>query len=760
MALTRERKEIGPVAATVQTDRFYAPEELAGRVVNFEKTEVGSLRSCVGPVEYHPARWHGVGIVNTDYNIPAGLFHAKVGHRDILLAHFYNGTMHAIWEHGGWSQLWFQLIGPTAGVPLLTAPLPEADARPAFPTQFCATPTGIVIVPQGGRAYFYDGEVVAPLGFAEVPGPPSSRGPRDSSDYNGVLARYVTLDANDVAYSFSGRNLHGEMGTCRLGTVNNEAVYAFDAGAGNSSNELGAVLEDGEWRAAVQFVDYWGNLSAVSPASSPVAVSKVDNLTETRDYATGPDSIKREKVQVLWTNIDPGPPHTIARNLYRTRDQRHTSMPGMFWVPPNAAASPLTFATLHDNTSQLFPDNTPDAWLLDEALDLVPVPVFKLCALAFGRLWVANFQTDPGAVRCSEPNLYGTFQRQYLWRPDPGGNEITGLAGMSSGLLVFTRTSVSVVVELDTEGSRYGVRSLSSTIGCEAPDSIQVLLDGSVVWFGRGGFYRLVPGQGISRISQTIEERHIRRVNWVRAKGAVSLTVPKTGVYRCWIPVDGGSTNNQGLEYDGEGWRELDYIKTAYAACVTRDHRALPLVLGGVMLDADPVNPTNSVWVLDHDGDGGANNYDVSTRDVIYETGWLRNPRAGHKASPMRVNLWLRETSNLSLLEVSVMRDWRRHPSSSDLGPLPPLTPDDDNAAQFWDTATFDATYVNALMGTTAIPTHYVRRRPFVAKVDVFVPSCEVFRLRLRHRGDLELLGLTYEEVSRDGGGTKRIRGQ
>ena len=759
MAWDHHRILTGPLPLRTETGRFITSEGVGGRVLNMELTESGTLRAAVGPVEYHPADYLDDGggslPVATNYSGPhRGIFHCKTegGRREILLAHF-NG---AIKIHDGWVPTWRDLISEGL-LAELTARLPEDDNRPGFLTQFEAAPNGVIIVPQGGRAYFYDGNAIAPLGFDAAPAPPSPLGPKSTAqdiDGPGGGAGTFTDDANTKGYSHNGRDLNQQMGVCRMGTLRSDVVD-IASGVGNKlSNPLGGILEEGEWRAALQFEDRWGNRSAVSSLSGPVRFAKEDNLTKERKKDDN-ELANKLRLQVAWTDLDLGPDHCMGRNLLRTRDQLNTEVPGLFVVPPNTTSSELTSVTIADNVTEMYPDNTPDSWLVERAANLVPVPVFRLCRMAFGRLWVANTSDSPGLLRPSEPGFWGTFPANQEIYPDAGGAAITGLWAVAQGLLVFTESSTFLIKQADatdaTGSLSFRAATVSPFAGCVSPDSIKTLPNGETVWLGREGFYSW-NGEAVRLISTDIKDTVIRRINYARAQQATAAVSTKMGVYRCWVPVDGSTTNNLGLEYDGTGWRELDYI-TVHAVCTTNDRRQYMLALGEVETVETPSGHT-SVWLLDHEGKGTQT---PAARDSIVESAWLKNGRSEKRNSPMRVNLWLRETSSSSLDSVEVMRDWREHPLMSATGVPPKLHPTDD-VPNFWGTAVMDGTYDNAMAGTN-IPVHYHRRRPNWVKMDLLVPSCEVFRIRIRHQGDWDFIGMSYEDIHRDGGGAKKPGG-
>jgi hypothetical protein len=730
-----------------QSSRIIAPEDMAGRILNMELTETGTLRSVVGPVEYHPATYNDNGgsvPSAVSYGAPHhGLFHCKLqgGKRDILLAHFvFAGGNASICAHRGQSLLWNRIIGPTASADYQTA-LPENGDRPNFLTQFEATPNGVVIVPQGGRAYFYDGTTVAPLGFDATPAPPTPLGPRNGKVWTATVRGDI---ANLVGYVHSGQVDTETLGNNRLGSIANTLYDVTETG--RKSNPLGGALLEGEWRAAVQFVDHWGNLSPISGQSAP---AQCHTQTNTSKLAGTEDELAAAmKIQILWGDLDIGPPHTIARNLYRTRDLKNSGIPGLFWVSPNAASDPSTFATLHDNSCPIYPDNTPDTWLVARPfVDPDPVPTFRLCKQAFGRMWIANTLTQPGMLRPSEPGKWGTFPKGEEIFPDAGGAAITGLWTAGQGLLVFTETSTFLVTEGDngTNAALGGFRAatLHPLVGCVSPDSIATLPNGLTVWLGREGFYGF-DGEKVVLLSSDIKADIISRINNTRRLRACAAVDPKMGEYRCWVPVDGSTTNNLCVIYDGQSWRERTDVKAA-AVCTTRDHRQYMLALGTVDTGTD--HP--SVWVLDHEAKSTKT---PAARDSIVETHWLRNTRAHRRASPMRVSVWFRETTS-GQATVEVMRDWRESPTVSASGPAPNLYTTED-PPPFWDTAAYGSSSYNALTESTQA-TGWVNRRPYWSKIDVHVPSCEVFRVRIKYQGDMEFVGISYEEADKHAGGFK-----
>ena len=374
MANAANSANIGPYALRVQADGLFNANDVAQRLVNMRLSEAQTLRAVWGPTAYVPTKtqedYAGAPTVGTrpgsrtapvggrrltvlsaglqalDHTIPYygfkqhGIFHAVMASgREILLLH----TGDALWEWRGWARNWRRIIATPSGSHGITGNLPD-KSQSDFPTQFVFTGNGIAIVPQQGRAYFYDGHYIAPLGFASLPASPTARGPSSS----GASFSATEGTVNDVGYAHSSADRralfdneyqveeldHTSMtdgfGDCRLGTI---TVLPVTVPTDLESAATGWV-NAGEWRCAAQYVDRWGNLSAMSTPSSAVTIDVCPSVVAAPAYvvATGtPDSPvakrvlpSRKRVQIKWEGISTGPDHCIGRRLYRTKDTHNT----------------------------------------------------------------------------------------------------------------------------------------------------------------------------------------------------------------------------------------------------------------------------------------------------------------------------------------------------------------------------------------------------------------------------------------------------
>lgn len=770
MAWEKNRIKSGLTVIRGESGNLISADNMAGKIQNMVETQSGTLRSVSGPVEYAPSKRQGGQSTKTYGDPLLGIFHCKVegGTRDILLAHFSDSFGRSvIAEYQGWRTGWTRILGPAVTQPYYVVDFPQADTRPQFLTQFEATPNGVVIVPQGGRAFFYDGYAVLPLGYDAAPGAPTGVGPSTETDANSDGDKSDT--ANASGYSHSGQNMNELMGVSRIGSVGSNITtgYVDPDGSGNGGtskkrNPLGGVLEPGEWRAAVQWLDRWGNVSPISGLSEAVTVDKQDNLL--RDKVGGwassreaPEKVERLRVQIAWTGISKGPDGTIGRILCRTRDSKRSGITGVFEVPNYSGTGISTISSIPDNIVEDFPDNIPDSWLLKRPIDPVPVPRFKLCRLAFGRLWIANWQGGEGVIRPSAPLFWGTFPRDEEIIPDPTGSEITGMWNSAFGLLVFTETSTFLITP-NNEGTGFRAATLSRTVGCVSPDSISTMPNGLTVWLGDREFYAY-DGEKVYAVSREIKDNVMRRINrgyHLKACAEVDFTM---GEYRCSIPVDGSTKNNLIVVFDGKEWRERDDVDIQ-ALCVTKDHRSYMLSLGycDVRDTETSVDVDNkaSVWVMDHDGRGV---FEAREHEGIVETHWLKPAGSFRRSTPLRVKIWLKETVK-GKLSVEVYRDWRDHPIV-ETAVSPDLYPTDD-PPPFWNETTLGGTKIDNMrpnIDRSKIDNSWSRRRPHWVAADVMVPAAEVFKFRLKYTGDWDFIGIIFEDIDSDGGGAKMPSG-
>lgn len=724
----------------IESGKLVLPQEIGSSLINMSSTAEGTLLSVNGPAPYLPD--YGDGYF--DYGNPHGIYHAILTNsthiKDVLLCH--SGDSVRVFE--GFNRSWRTLIGP--GIAQVYAELPD-DTAPRYPTQFEATPNGIVIVPQGhDRAYFYDGDTCIPLGYYTTPPAPSGAGPEDAVT---PLSNPLEVIPNATGY-YGGKQVIGDktdFGHGRMGTVESDVTGVLS----------GTVLP-GSYQAAYQWIDKFGNLSPVSGRSNTVTIS--------REPVEAGEQLDWYLKMVLWAGVNPGPTGTIGRVLCRTKDMNNTGTSDLYEVSGNSTyGTSGSFATIPDNISEKWPDNTPDSWLFTRPPQIMPVPQFKLCRLALGRLWIAGIHGNPSAIIPSLPGRWGTFAVGTEEYPDPAGGEVTGMWSVLGGMLVTTYTSTFLITP-GIDGT-WIKQTIHPTIGCVAPSSMQNIPGGSTMWLAREGFVKYTPALGPTGMSiEVISNGAIGirpltdRINPGRMLQAVAVVDLPSNEYRCWVALDGGTENTFCFCYDtdGQGWRRRTG-ESPRAVCLTKDHRAYILMAGytqrdplspfsfplidlGDMTDAvdpdgDPVDYTRGVWLLDHE----VQSFWPKPREHRIETSWIEGARSKEGKSAKIVYVWLRETVKGSAT-VEVHRDWRMRATPSYSSPNGALLYEESDVPALWGTTKYGASGAE-----------WTVRRPFWRKISVYVPDCEVYKIVITSTSRMEFLGLSMDELPQPGSG-------
>ncbi|QDP49929.1 MAG: hypothetical protein Tp1123DCM257201_6 [Prokaryotic dsDNA virus sp.] len=765
---------LGPFVLRTQAGLLVQPDEVAQKIENMYPSEEGSLRSVWGPCSLidqptYQETADGQLAVRPSSTSKAdeitesprgsivygermsGIYHCLLhdNQRDVLLLH----TENEIWEFTGWNGCWRKLVAEDiASNEFGYAAEAKTFAQASFPTQFECTGNGVVIVPQNSRPLFYDGYKIGPLGFERRPAPPSGRGPSNST---GTLSKRG-VGVNDNAYAHDGTpwfhlqhnyksGMQEGFPPCRIGTVTGvqydvEAFYqnvTGDASATNKDALIGAGwLLHGEWRCKVQFIDQFGNLSALSESSDGVTVAYQPTVIPQVEPGDPPgetqlvplDALKK---QLAWTGIATGPDGCIGRVLYRTKDLQNSGDGKYYYLPLDTSSVMGAFATLPDNVTEIYPDNIADNALVVEAKRIDPAPRFKLCCVAFGRLWIGNTDLDPNVVQASFPGKWGTFDSDMKLYPDPTA-ETTGLHRCDRGLLAFTAKG-TYLIQASDDGARFRSSPISSEVGCVAPSSVVTLGDGRVIWLGYDGFYTY-DGASLAYASGPLR-KNLRKLTRTRMRQACATYDPRSREYRCWVSINGSETNNICYIFDGKGWRTRTDVEPG-AVCTTRDHRNLVLAAGNVTGDVGHTG----VFALDR----ASNRLDTSltsvldTRESVIETSWMTAHSSKERKTTRVVYLWLRETEN-SKLTIEVMRDWRSDVIETAL--VDRYT--DEDVPPFWATTPLDS-------GKS-----FTERRPYWTRAQIYVPSNEVFKFRIRGTGFWEFIGLQVDIAPRGYGGAQ-----
>jgi hypothetical protein len=731
----------GPLFPRGVDEAILAPVEAAGEILNMEETPEGTLRSVEGPAPWLPARSVDQGSPASP-EVPAyfgpvrGIFHARIreGARDVLLLMDKDSVR--VW--GGWQQKWDDggitgtdgvLLGPSAKAPVRPASL-EAMETVEAPPQWVSVPNGVIIIPPRGRAYFFDGNRVGPLGYDVRPPSPIGKGPSYS-----VLS---------VHYGYNHTAQDSDLPRPELGIGRKGTIEPFPGTSGFINTSAGAVnvespgtagrLLPGSFSAAVQWLDAWGNLSPLSTTSAPITLPSEDSGVI--DGATGlrtgayfdSDHLGR---YFAWTGIVPGPDYTVGRIVYTSRDQKQSGTIDLFEHPSSVVGGLYGYATLQDNVTTFLPDNVPEAWLSATPINPMPVPEFRTAALAFGRLFIIDVH---GKVRWSQQGLWGTFLPLDFIDPDPTNSPVA-LHAVGSGVLVMTRASTFLITETST-GFEHAL--LSQSWGCVAPDSVATMSNGSTVWFGGRSFYSY-DGAAVQDVGASIEYR-LRKANRTRWVNATATVDPRTGQYLCAITEDSGQFPTAVFALStAERWSYFR-VGTVRQFAAIEDPRQSVVFAGkakGAFRRGSLTTSESSyegVWLWGHRTFG----FDPAVRRSVVETPWLGVDGGHVRKNALEVYIWLRET-DVGNFNIEVFRDYRK--TAVESGTVEAKTVDEG-----------EDTGVPAIWGTTILEksgSSWVRRRPFWRRISISVFANEVIKIRLSRAGTTlpwEMIAISYRQ--------------
>jgi hypothetical protein len=518
---------------------------------------------------------------------------------------------------------------------------------------------------------------------------------------------------------------------CRVGTVER---FNYTPAVGSSAQQLSMMgnsgnLLKGLYRYKRQLIDRWGNLSPLSPSSNDVVLSvQRSQWYDTTATAWKPALVDHALKQLLLTGMSPGPRCTIGQLIFRSRDLINSGDINYYQLPPNYGGGATAYATICDNFTEAYPDNCADASLMKQPIDAVALGAISMVKFAFGRTWAVP-KDRPNCVHPSLPGRYATFQHGDELYLDTNNEAITAMFRCAEGLLVFTRSSTFLVYQAEGGVGQFQWTTLSTTVGCEARDSIQQLKDGTIIGLTTKGFFA-TDGKTPPQIVTEQQFLLIDRINPGRVVQSVSVYDESRNIYYCWLPIDGSSVNNIAYCYSDAGWFKQQIFQQAAAAVVAQNVLKTILVAGAAY---DSVgNLRRTIFALNQQ----AYNFTPAIRTYAIETTWLRSTNFLEKKTQQTVYLWLEEDVKGSMT-MRVYRDYRRVQIEENTAITTYPT---DDIAGFWDVETFDATYTAGKR-----PNVWRRRRVFVKRVDIGVHSTEAFKIRLESTVPFTLHGITFD---------------
>jgi hypothetical protein len=535
------------------------------------------------------------------------------------------------------------------------------------------------------------------------------------------------------------------MGVGRVGTAEayQGATGYYDTTATYTEGPgYAGILMESHFQAAVQWVDQFGNMSPLSPRSVPLVIATEESHDGAGVYKALDDLPKF----VAWEGISKGPPGTIGRIVYCSRDLKHSGDVKLYEIPAQMAGGYDAFATIMDNVVDTLPYNVPEGWLGGNPIDPVPVPEFRVGAWSGTRLWIGGILGNPSDFMWSVPLLPGTFLKHARYRAPSG--RATAVYSTSAGTFLFTESSLTIATE---SGDQMSFSNPTTPRGTVAPDSVAQQPNGSLIWFGGDSFYRW-DGTKVEDIGLPIRDR-LKRANSARMVQAFAEVNPRTGDYICVVPEGTDEKGGTAYVYSQSGnWTFITGIQGRQFA-LTRDHRSYLLMAGvhtGGYRIGDLVQASadkEGVWIF------GADNHSFDQDEVnsFIETSWLRTEAVNTRSTGLKIRMWLLESggdleqASGTPININVFQDYRKVATMSTEVATYAVEDDSTSGPPSWG---------SQVLGSG----NWATLRPFVREVGFEVQSTEALKFSFGRTSSLpwEFLGLQIEVVTHSGQGRQR----
>ena len=282
---------------------------------------------------------------------------------------------------------------------------------------------------------------------------------------------------------------------------------------------------------------YFYRMSFITDSGSESPLSAPISLSWTIPEGEGNPN---KRFGVYINDIPIGPKGTIARRIYRTKNQR-------LGDSTNIGEGVYYFVKqINDNACEEYIDITSDNILVNQASLTASTVIdtsYQYGAAWNGRIWLAGGLTHPTKIIYSAiglPEQFSTFD--YFDVGNEKGGSITQLYAYYNNLLVFRESSIEVI---RFNNGVLSISPISLNIGTRASNSIKLVPEIGVVFLSDDGFYTISGGLdggsqiSITKISSPIS-KEVERISTANIQKAIATYSPKEKEYWCHYPVKGG----------------------------------------------------------------------------------------------------------------------------------------------------------------------------------------------------------------------------
>lgn len=298
----------------------------------------------------------------------------------------------------------------------------------------------------------------------------------------------------------------------------------------------------------------------------------------TQSWDVGTVAAQQRRFGCFISDFPIGPEGTVARKLYRTKNQRR---------PDSSTARDQLFyeaIIVRDNSTDSLVDVIPDTALTVLApslTDSVTISSSYITGESWdNRLWLAGGGGHPTRIIYSDlgiPEQFGAFS--YFDLGNTSGGHITKLYAYYNNLLVFRERSIDIIRSVP---SGYTVSNLSSNVGTTAANSIKLVPDVGVVFLSKDGFFVLQGGLDggsqifVSTLSTKIS-KEIQKINIAALAKSFAVYSDKEKEYWCHYPRRGFEIPTRGvvlhqktrqLSFRGATNKDLEFLYQFTAGAV------------------------------------------------------------------------------------------------------------------------------------------------------------------------------------------------
>jgi hypothetical protein len=342
----------------------------------------------------------------------------------------------------------------------------------------------------------------------------------------------------------------------------------------------GTIDKENAYRWKVSFISETGSESPLSEASVSVNWITTAGPT-TSDYTAPGDPVVTQQKGIFGNSrhcvylgeLPKGPPGTVARRLYRTKNLGEQSTTAALTDDAIAAGSDGVFYyafQVNNNDDTALVDYVSDAGLvtlapLESDSILMPTAAPRFGASYMGRLFLDGGQNDPYRVYFSNPNQMDSFGAlSFFDFGSQEGGTVTGLTVYNNQLVVFREKAIDLIrPAMDRLG--FTSSPFIQGVGTRAPNSITTVPGVGVMFLSEDGVYAISGTNDggsslrIKRLSDQIFET-IERITTSVISRSVAAYSRKWGEWHCYVPFDGKEMPAKGIVYhvEKETWSFRD----------------------------------------------------------------------------------------------------------------------------------------------------------------------------------------------------------